>query len=110
MSIQQKIKDIVDSNDVVVFMKGTIAAPQCGFSAVVVQILNKLNVSFSEVDVMAESEMREAVKEFSNWPTFPQLYVKQEFIGGADITRELFANGKLMEILSAKEIAFTAAE
>jgi monothiol glutaredoxin len=104
--IQQKIQSVIDNNDVVVFMKGTIAAPQCGFSAVVVQILNKLNVSFVEVDVMAEAEMREAVKVFSNWPTFPQLYIKQELVGGADITRELFSNGKLIELLTEKGIAF----
>lgn len=104
--IQQKIQSVIDNNDVVVFMKGTIAAPQCGFSAVVVQILNKLNVSFVEVDVMAEAEMREAVKVFSNWPTFPQLYIKQELVGGSDITRELFSNGKLIELLTEKGIAF----
>lgn len=85
----------VDSTDVLLFMKGTPQFPQCGFSSTVVQILQHLGVPFKSVDVLQNEEVRNGIKEFSNWPTIPQLYVKGEFIGGCDILREMFENGEL---------------
>jgi len=99
------IKDIVDSSDVVLFMKGVPAAPQCGFSASVVQILSGLAVPFKGVDVLSDPQIREGIKSFSNWPTIPQLYVKGEFLGGSDIVREMFQAGELKSLLSEKGIA-----
>ena len=104
----ERIKDIISSNDVVLFMKGVPAAPQCGFSASVVQILSGLNVPFKGVDVLSDPFIREEIKTFSNWPTIPQLYVKGEFLGGADIVREMFQAGELAALLSDKGIAAAA--
>ncbi|MDB5655383.1 MAG: putative glutaredoxin family protein [Tardiphaga sp.] len=101
----ERIKGIVASSDVVLFMKGAPAAPQCGFSAAVVQILSGLNVPFKGVDVLSDPQVREGIKAFSNWPTIPQLYVKGEFLGGADIVREMFQAGELTALLSDKGIA-----
>jgi monothiol glutaredoxin len=100
----ERIKGIVASSDVVLFMKGVPAAPQCGFSASVVQILSGLKVPFKGVDVLSDPMVREGIKEFSNWPTIPQLYVKGEFLGGADIVREMFQAGELSTLLSDKGI------
>lgn len=100
-----RIKDIIASGDVVLFMKGIPAAPQCGFSAAVVQILSQLGVPFASVDVLSDPEVREGIKVFSNWPTIPQLYVKGEFIGGCDIVREMFQAGELTALLSGKGVA-----
>ncbi len=100
----ERIKDIVASSDVVLFMKGVPAAPQCGFSAAVVQILFSLKAPFKSVDVLSDMEIREGVKAFSNWPTIPQLYVKGEFLGGSDIVREMFQAGELAALLSDKGI------
>ena len=91
----ERIKQEVSSHDVMLFMKGTPVFPQCGFSAAVVQILNHLGVKFSSTDVLVDPEIRQGVKEFSNWPTVPQLYVKGEFVGGCDILREMFEAGEL---------------
>ena len=102
--IINSIKEIINNNDVVLFMKGTADFPQCGFSSAVVQILKKLNVSFKDINVLANSELREAIKEYSDWPTIPQLYLKQEFIGGCDIVKEMFAEGELEELLKEKYI------
>jgi monothiol glutaredoxin len=96
----QRIKEIIASGDVVLFMKGVPAAPQCGFSAAVVRILDGLATPFKSVDVLADMEIREGIKEFSNWPTIPQLYVKGEFIGGCDIVREMFQAGELVTLLN----------
>lgn len=104
----ERIKGIIASNDVVLFMKGIPAAPQCGFSAAVVQILSGLKVPFKGVDVLADMEIREGIKAFSNWPTIPQLYVKGEFLGGSDIVREMFQAGELATLLSDKGVAAAA--
>jgi monothiol glutaredoxin len=104
-STDQRIRDIIASNDVVLFMKGVPAAPQCGFSAAVVQILSRLDVPFKSVDVLSDFEIREGIKTFSNWPTIPQLYIKGEFVGGCDIVREMFQAGELTALLSEKGIA-----
>ena len=93
--VQTRIGDEVKSNPVVFFMKGTPVFPQCGFSAAVVQILSQLGVKFKAIDVLKDPEIRHGIKEFSNWPTIPQLYVKGEFVGGCDIVREMFQSGEL---------------
>src|SRR4051812_7273338 len=97
-------KDITD-NDVVLFMKGTPSFPQCGFSAAVVQVLNHLGVKFKGVNVLADDQVRNGIKQFSNWPTIPQLYVKGEFVGGCDIVREMAENGELQDFLKEKQVA-----
>lgn len=94
-AIHDEIRDVVTKNDVVLFMKGTPQAPQCGFSGQVVQILNYLGAPYVGVNVLADGELREGIKSFSNWPTIPQLYVKGEFVGGCDIVREMFQAGEL---------------
>ncbi len=107
-STSDRIKDLITRNDVMLFMKGVPAAPQCGFSAAVVQILTKLEVPFESVDVLSDPFIREGIKEFSSWPTIPQLYVKGEFIGGCDIIREMFQAGELTSLLSDKGIVAAA--
>jgi monothiol glutaredoxin len=107
-STAERIKGIVASSDVVLFMKGVPAAPECGFSAGVVQILNGLKVPFKGVNVLADPGVREGVKVFSDWPTIPQLYVKGEFLGGADIVRAMYQEGELTALLKAKGIATAA--
>ena len=102
--IAEFIDNEVKSNDVVLFMKGTPAFPQCGFSGQVVQILDYLGVPYKGVNVLENMEIREGVKAYSNWPTIPQLYVKGEFVGGCDIVREMFQAGELQEMLSEKGI------
>jgi monothiol glutaredoxin len=103
-AIDQINKDIAE-NDVVVFMKGTPMFPQCGFSAAVVQILSHLGVKFKGVNVLADDALRQGIKQFSNWPTIPQLYVKGEFVGGCDIVREMAETGELQELFTAKKVA-----
>jgi len=100
----EAIETEVKSGDVVLFMKGTPVFPQCGFSAAVVQVLNHLGVKFKGVNVLEDDGIRQGIKEYSNWPTIPQLYVKGEFIGGCDIIREMFETGELMEELSTKGV------
>lgn len=104
MSAQDTIKSQVDSNDVILYMKGTPTFPQCGFSSVVSQILNYLQVEYASVNVLEDMEIREGIKQFSNWPTIPQLYVKGEFVGGCDIVKEMFEQGELKEYLSEKGV------
>jgi monothiol glutaredoxin len=94
-SIHDEIKQEIDANDVVLFMKGTPQMPMCGFSGQCVQILDYLGVAYKGVNVLANDEIRQGIKEFSNWPTIPQLYVKGEFVGGCDILREMFQSGEL---------------
>ena len=106
--VQDWIKKQVAENDVVLFMKGNKQMPQCGFSMQVTQILNHLGVDFKDINVLDDMSVREGVKAFSNWPTFPQLYVKGEFVGGCDIMREMFQAGELQELLSAKGVAHDA--
>ena len=97
-----RIKQDVTSNPVVLFMKGTPVFPQCGFSSMAVQILSHLGVKFKAVDVLSDPEIRQGIKEFSSWPTIPQLYVKGEFVGGCDIVREMFEAGELQSFLKEK--------
>ena len=96
-------KEITD-NDLVLFMKGTPVFPMCGFSAAVVQVLKDIGVEFKSVNVLDNPEIREGIKQYSNWPTIPQLYVKSEFIGGCDIVREMHDSGELLELLKSKNI------
>ena len=102
--VSQNIENEINSNDVILFMKGTPVFPMCGFSARVVEILNKVGIKYGSVNVLESDEMREGIKKFSNWPTIPQLYVKSEFIGGCDIIREMNESGELLELLSSKGI------
>jgi monothiol glutaredoxin len=97
--INDKIKDIINKNDVVLFMKGTPEMPQCGFSMTVCNILKELKVKFNGVNVLADPEIRQGIKDFSNWPTVPQLFVKGEFIGGCDIAKEMYEKGELQKII-----------
>jgi len=104
MSIQDWIKNEVDSNDVVLFMKGTPNFPQCGFSGQVVQILDYVGAPYKGINVLEDDELRNGIKEFTNWPTIPQLYVKGEFVGGCDIIREMFQNQELQGLLNEKGV------
>ena len=108
-NVLDRIKREVSDNDVVLFMKGTPVFPQCGFSAAVVQVLTHLGVPFKGIDVLTDPSLRQGIKDFSTWPTIPQLYVKSEFVGGCDIVREMFQSGELTELLSQKGIAVQAA-
>ncbi len=103
--IKAQIEAEVQSNDVLLFMKGTPKMPMCGFSGQVVQILNHLGVTFKGINILESDEWRQGVKDYSNWPTFPQLYIKGEFIGGADIAREMFQAGELQALLKDKGLA-----
>jgi len=103
-----RIQKDIDENDVVLFMKGTSMFPQCGFSAAVVQVLAELGVQFKDVNVLVDPAIRQGIKDFSNWPTIPQLYVKGEFVGGCDIIREMFANGELGQHMREKGVAAAA--
>ena len=102
--ITERIQQEVNDNDIVLFMKGSPVFPQCGFSAAVVQVLSELNVKFKGIDVLEDPSVRQGIKEFSNWPTIPQLYVKGEFIGGCDIIREMHDTGELQTLISDKGI------
>ena len=104
-NIHDTIDSTVKSNDVVLFMKGTVDQPMCGFSGRSVQILQHLGVAFADVNVLASEEMRNGIKEYTNWPTIPQLYVKGEFIGGADIMMEMFQSGELKQLMADKGVA-----
>ena len=107
--IQAWIESEVKSNDVLLFMKGTPTFPQCCFSSQVVQILDYLGIEYKGVNVLENAEIRQGVKEFSDWPTIPQLYVKAELVGGCDIVREMFQSGELQELLSSRGIDTKAA-
>ena len=100
------IKNEIESNEVCLFMKGTPDAPQCGFSMAVTNILKVLEVNFRSVDVLANQSVREGIKVYSDWPTIPQLYVKNEFVGGCDIIKEMYENGELAKLLETKGINF----
>ena len=102
--VSENIKNEIKSNDVVLFMKGTPVFPMCGFSAATVQVLSDIGVKFSSVNVLDSDEMREGIKKFSNWPTIPQLYVKEEFIGGCDIIKEMYETGELLELFNSRGI------
>ncbi len=106
----ERIRQDIGDNEVVLYMKGTPVFPQCGFSSTVVQVLSHLGVRFKGIDILADPELRDGIKLFSNWPTIPQLYVKGEFVGGCDIIREMFENGELTEFLKSNDIALTPAD
>ena len=106
IDLTKQIKNEIQSYNITLFMKGTPAFPMCGFSAAVVQLLADLGVKFNSVNVLDSDEMREGIKKFSNWPTIPQLYVKEEFIGGCDIVKEMYENGDLIKLLENKGINF----
>lgn len=102
--IKKQIEKDIAENAVVLYMKGTPDFPQCGFSGLVVAILKKLNVEFKGINVLEDNDIRESIKKFSDWPTIPQLYIKGEFIGGCDITKEMYEKGELQDLLKEKEI------
>ena len=104
METKDKINKLINSNDVCLFMKGTPDAPQCGFSMAVSNVLKHLNVNFNGVNVLEDENLRQGIKEFSDWPTIPQLYVKGEFLGGCDIVKEMFEKGELKSFLEEKKI------
>ena len=99
---RERIQTEVDANDVLLFMKGTPVFPQCGFSAAVIQVLSHLQVKFSSVNVLEDPDIRDGIKQYSDWPTIPQLYVKGEFVGGCDIIREMYETGELKTFLEEK--------
>jgi len=107
-TVQERIRNEIAETPVVLFMKGSPVFPQCGFSAAVVQILSHLGVKFKGVDVLADSQIRQGIKEFSSWPTIPQLYVKGEFVGGCDIIREMYETGELQHVLEQKGVPVRA--
>ena len=104
MEIKEKIKNLINDNQVCLFMKGTPDAPQCGFSMAVSNVLKLLNVDFKGINVLEDENLRQGIKDFSDWPTIPQLYVKQEFIGGCDIVKEMFEKGELKKLLEEKKV------
>ena len=110
MTIQnvEEAKKTIKTNDIVLFMKGSSAFPQCGFSAAVVQVLSQIGADYKDVNVLESDEMRQGIKDFTGWPTIPQLYVKGEFIGGCDIVREMYENGELEAFLKDKGVAKAA--
>ena len=104
IDVTESINNELNTNNVVLFMKGTPDFPMCGFSAATVQILKNLGINFSSINVLDSNEMREGIKKFSDWPTIPQLYVKKEFIGGCDIVKEMYESGELLELLNSRGI------
>jgi monothiol glutaredoxin len=109
MSAEATIRDTIEKNDVVLFMKGTKMMPQCGFSSRVAGVLNFIGIEYQDVNVLADAEIRQGIKEFSDWPTIPQLYVKGEFVGGCDIVTEMTLSGELDQLLEAKGVTFDKA-
>ena len=107
-TVQDRIRDQITEAPVVLYMKGTPVFPQCGFSAAVVQILSHLGVKFKGIDVLSDPSVRQGIKEFSNWPTIPQLYVNGEFVGGCDIIREMFETGELKQLFEEKGVSLRA--
>ncbi|MGV6847269.1 MAG: Grx4 family monothiol glutaredoxin [Marinibacterium sp.] len=106
MTAEQQIKDTISSNDVVLYMKGTKSMPQCGFSSRVAGVLNYMGVDFADVNVLADDAIRQGIKDFSDWPTVPQLYVKGEFVGGCDIVTEMTLSGELDTLFDDKGVAY----
>ena len=104
MEINEKIKNLIKDNEVCLFMKGTPDAPQCGFSMAVTNVLKHLNVNFKGINILENEKLRQGIKDFSDWPTIPQLYVKTEFVGGCDIVKEMFEKGELKKLLEDKKI------
>lgn len=108
ITVQDRIQQEITGAPVVLFMKGSPVFPQCGFSAAVVQILSQLGVKFKGIDVLSDPQVRQGIKEFSNWPTIPQLYVKGEFVGGCDIVREMYETGELQQVFEEKGVPVRA--
>ena len=104
METKEKIKKLINNNDICLFMKGTPDAPQCGFSMAVSNVLKHLKVNFNGVNVLEDDGLRQGIKEFSDWPTIPQLYIKGEFVGGCDIVKEMFEKGDLKNLLISKKL------
>ena len=104
MNINEQIKNLINENDICLFMKGTPDVPQCGFSLAVANMLKHLNVKFKGINVLENDEMRQGIKQHSDWPTIPQLYIKGEFVGGCDIVKEMFEKGELKELLKNKSL------
>jgi monothiol glutaredoxin len=104
MDIKNDIKNLITENDVCLFMKGTPDAPQCGFSMAVTNVLKHLNVNFKGINVLDDENLRQGIKDYSDWPTIPQLYVKSEFVGGCDIVKEMFEKGELKNLFVSKKI------
>ena len=104
MNTKEKIKDLIDNNSVCLFMKGTPDSPQCGFSMAVSNVLKHLKVNFNGINVLEDENLRQGIKNFSDWPTIPQLYIKGEFIGGCDIVKEMFEKGELKKLLESKKL------
>ena len=104
MDIKEKLKEIIAKDDVCLFMKGVPEAPQCGFSMTVSNILKNLNINFKGINVLEDENIRMGIKEYSDWPTIPQLYIKGEFVGGCDIVKEMFEKGELKELLIKKKL------
>ena len=104
MEINKKIENLISENDVCLFMKGTPDSPQCGFSMAVSNVLKHLNINFKGINVLEDENLRQGIKDFSDWPTIPQLYVKGEFIGGCDIVKEMFESGELKKIFQEKKL------
>ena len=105
MNVNEKINELISKNDVCLFMKGTPESPQCGFSMTVSNILKHLKINFKGVNILEDENLRQGIKDFSDWPTIPQLYVKKEFIGGCDIVKEMFDNGELKKLFTEKNIS-----
>ena len=108
MEIKEKIQTLINDNDVCLFMKGTPDSPQCGFSMAVANVLKHLNVNYKGINILEDEKLRQGIKDFSDWPTIPQLYVKKEFIGGCDIIKEMFEKGELQKVLKEKNINFNS--
>ena len=104
MEIKEKIEKLIKENNICLFMKGTPESPQCGFSMAVSNVLKHLEVNFKGINVLEDENLRQGIKEYSDWPTIPQLYIKQEFVGGCDIVKEMFENGELKNLLKTKKL------
>ncbi len=104
MSVKEKIENLIKENDVCLFMKGTPDSPQCGFSMTVSNVLKHLKINFKGINVLEDENLRQGIKDFSDWPTIPQLYVKSEFVGGCDIVKEMFEKGKLKKLFEDKKV------
>jgi monothiol glutaredoxin len=105
-TIQSSIKETIETNDVVLYMKGTSSMPQCGFSSRIAGVLNFLNITWLDINVLADEDVRQGIKDFSDWPTIPQMYVKGEFVGGCDIITDMMLSGELDKLLEANNIEF----
>ena len=104
MDVKKKIQELINNNDICLFMKGTADSPQCGFSMAVSNVLKHLKADFKDINVLEDESLRQGIKDYSDWPTIPQLYIKKEFIGGCDIVKEMFEKGELKSLLEEKKL------